>query len=295
MANRKLACDSCSTAGNIETDLHVLMRAATPLDQPRAIGRARISSKMTPAGTRIDGLRQSGALKLLFPRAKGALEAIIINTSGGITGGDDFEIEATAGKGSALTLTTQAAERAYKAQPDQTGHMHTLLTVESGATLHWLPQETILYNEAALHRRLEVDLAQDAQFLMVEPVLFGRHAMGEVLRAATLIDRIDIRRAAQPLYRDGVTLTGDLAATLDRPGIGAGARAMANLVWVAPHASGAIDRARDIIGSTGGASMIQSDTMVVRLLAEDGFTLRRSLVPLLDLMTNHSLPLSWRL
>lgn len=254
-----------------------------------------VSSKQGLAGSVLDGLRQAGALKLLFPRGRRHLECVMVNTAGGITGGDSFEVNASAGAGSHLTLTTQAAERAYKAQPGQIGHLTTHLDAEDGATLHWLPQETILYSDAALARRLRVDLAPSSRFLMVEPVLFGRKAMGERPNSLHFEDRIDIRRGGRPLYRDGVTLTGDVAAQLDRPAIAGGARAMASLVWSAPEAEGALDTIRSLIGPAGGASMVRSDTLVLRLLGEDGFTLRRALLPVLDLITQNTLPLCWRL
>ncbi|WP_227272433.1 urease accessory protein UreD [Roseobacter weihaiensis] len=273
----------------------LLKRAATPLDQPRAIGGAFVSSKCGAAGSAIDGLRQSGALKLLFPRSRRAVEAVLINTAGGITGGDRFDIQAHAGAGSQLTLTTQAAERAYGAQIGQTGKIRARLRADKDSTLRWLPQETILYQDAALCRRLRADLAPSARFLMVEPVLFGRRAMGEDPTRLQFIDRIDVRRDGKPLYRDGTNLIGNAATLLDRPAIGGGARAMASLLWCAPEAGGKLDVVRNIIGKSGGASMLCADVMVARLLAEDGFMLRRSLLPLLDLLTETSLPQSWRL
>lgn len=271
------------------------MRAATPLDQPRAIGRAMVSSKTGARGSVIDGLRQSGALKVLFPHGKQHLEAVLINTAGGITGGDTFTIDATAGAGSTLTLSTQAAERAYGAQDGQTGELTTHLAVDSGARLNWLPQETILFNHSSLRRRLTADLAPDARFLMVEPVLFGRHAMGETLQNALFHDQIKIRRNGKRIYLDGCRLTGNIASQLQRPALAAGARAMASLVWIAPEARGALDATRALIGTAGGASMLRDDMMVVRLLAADGYELRRSLVPLLDRLTQNTLPQSWRL
>lgn len=273
----------------------MLKRAATPLDQPRAMGAVTVSSKCGATGSAIDGLRQSGALKVLFPRNRKAVEAVLINTAGGVTGGDRFEIEAHAGAGSQLTVTTQAAERAYGAHVGQTGKIKTRLSADNDSALRWLPQETILYQDAALCRRLRADLAPTAQFFMVEPVLFGRRAMGEDPTRLQFVDRIDIRRDGRPLYRDGTNLIGNAATQLDRPAIGGGARAMASLLWCAPQAGGKLDVVRNIIGKSGGASMLHPDVMVARLLAEDGFMLRCSLLPLLDLLTETSLPQSWRL
>lgn len=271
------------------------MQSATLRDQPRAIGSASVSSKFLEGRSRIDHLHQAGALKVVFPSKETGVEGILVNTAGGITGGDRFDVSATAGLGSELTLTTQAAERAYRAQPHQIGRLRTRLAVEDDAELRWLPQETILYDGSALMRRLEVDLASRARFLLVEPVIFGRRAMGEVLRGASFRDRIDIRQAGRLIYRDGVILEGDIDARLDRPAIGNGARAMANLVLVGPEAEGALRTARAVLGETGGASLLRPNLLAVRLLASDGFALRSRLVPLLDHLTHHSLPISWRL
>lgn len=271
------------------------MQTPTLQDQPRAIGSAIVTSKKRAESSHIDDLHQAGALKVLFPRSDGALEAILINTAGGITGGDDFTVSASAGTSSELTLTTQAAERAYRAQHAQTGRLTTRLNVEDDARLNWLPQETILYDGCALSRSLEVDIAANARFLMAEPILFGRRAMGEDVQNIEFNDQISIRRAGDIIYRDGVSLIGDAASQLNHPAVAGGARAMASLVFVAPEAEGHIAPLRDLIGPTGGVSLLRPGVLVARLLAEDGFALRKNLVPILDRLTHNQLPKSWRL
>ncbi|WP_299964133.1 urease accessory protein UreD [uncultured Roseobacter sp.] len=271
------------------------MTPATLLDQPRALGTARVESKGRAGRSCIADLHMAGALKLLFPRSSGPLHVVAINSAGGITGGDRFDLTAEAGAESTLVLTTQAAERAYRAQPGQTGKVTTRLSVRAGASLRWLPQETILYECAALSRRLEVDLELDARFLMVEPVIFGRTAMGEEARGLRFRDRIRIHRAGQPIYADGVDLMGDVPAQLDRPAVGDGARAMANLVCVAPEAEAHLGTVRQMAGPLAGASLLGPDILVMRMLARDGFDLRRHLVPILEYLTDNDLPASWRL
>lgn len=263
--------------------------------QPRARGELRLSSKTVSGRSVLDGLRQSGATKALFPTGRPHLEAIVINSAGGITGGDRFRIDAAAGRGSRLTLTTQAAERAYRAQPGETGRLFTRLAVAEGARLDWLPQELIVFQGASLERRLEVDLAPDARFLMVEPMIFGRRAMGERLTDARLSDRIDVRRDGTPLYRDGLALSGDLTETLARASTGGGCGAMASLLYVAPDAEAHLDAVRAALPASGGASLLAPDALVLRLLAHDGFALRRALLPVLDRLTENTLPTSWRL
>ena len=243
----------------------------------------------------LDTLRQSGAFKALFPRPEHGLQAILINTSGGVTGGDRFHVTAHIGTDTHTTLTTQAAERAYRASPGETGHMRSRLTVAENTTLHWLPQELILYNGCALDRRLEIDLAPTARLLMAEPVLFGRTAMGETLTDASFRDRIRITRAGQPLYLDGVSLTGDLAARLARASSGNGAAAMVSLLYVAPDAEAHLAPLRALLPPTGGASLLAPDMLTLRLVAPDGHALRTHLLPALDRLSGGALPTSWRL
>jgi len=212
-----------------------------------------------------------------------------------VTGGDAFDLTARAGADSHLILTTQAAERGYRALEGQTGVIRTHLHADAHSSLFWLPQETILYDGAAVDRWFYADLASSAQFLMVEPVLFGRKAMGEDVRQLWFRDRIDIRRNGRALYRDGLDLDGDIAKLLDRPATGAGARAMASLVWVAPGAETRLEKVRACLMPVGGASMIAPDVMVARVLGADGFELRQHLLPVLDILTQNTLPQCWRL
>lgn len=264
------------------------------LRQPRAQGQVRLSSKARGGRSVIDGLRQQGSMKALFPRPRGAaLDAVLLNTGGGITGGDRFDIAASAGAGTHLTVTTQAAERAYRAQPGEIGRVRNRLVVEPGAALDWLPQETILFDGAALDRRLSADLQGDARLLLVEPVVFGRHAMGEVLRSGRFADRIDIRRDGALVFADRTALTGDIAAHLERPAVAAGAGAMATVLLACPEADRRLDAARETLPSAGGASLIREGLLFARLLAPDGFTLRKHLLPLIASLSITPLPRTW--
>lgn len=261
---------------------------------PRARGTLDLSTKARGPVSAIDRLRTSGCMRALFPRRQDAVEAIVINTSGGLTGGDRLDVNACAGAGSALTLTTQAAERAYRAS-DDTARVVTRLTVEQGGILHWVPQELILFEGARLQRSLRVDLAKDARLLLVEPVIFGRSAMGERLRDVVFRDRIDVWRAGAPLFLDAVSLGGDLDSRLSRTCVGGGAGAMSSLVFVAPEADAHLEPLRRMMPATGGVSLLRPDMLAVRLLAKDGMDLRRSLLPILDRLSRDTLPTSWRL
>lgn len=246
--------------------------------------------------TRLADLRQAGSLKLVFPTARQhGKEAVIVNTAGGVTGGDRIDIAAELQDGSALTLTTQAAERAYLAQTGEVARVNTTITVGRGARLNWLPQELILFDGSALDRRLSIDLGDDARLLMVEPLVFGRAAMGERLSDITFNDRICIRRNGRPLYLDGASFGANVTSHLQRPAIAGGAGAMVSMVYVAPDAAAHLEAIRAMLPDTAGASLLHYDMIVMRLLATDGYEMRRSLIPILDILTENNLPTAWRL
>ncbi len=261
---------------------------------PRARGAVTVSGVSSPRGTEIGALRQAGSLKAMFPRRTGAeLPVVLVNTAGGLTGGDRFDVDLKVGPNAQTSVTTQAAERAYRATKGQRASMISKVYVASGGRLNWLPQETILFDGCAYDRRLRVDLEDDAELLLVEPIVFGRTAMGEVLHDASFSDIIDIRRAGKPLYLDQMRLNGDIAAQMARRGTGNGAGAMACLVYASPDAEAQLDTIRAMLPPTAGASLIQGDLLAMRLLAPDSHLLRQSLIPVLNHLTNNALPRPW--
>ncbi|MDA8585457.1 urease accessory protein UreD [Rhodobacteraceae bacterium] len=261
---------------------------------PRAIGALDVQSKQRGNLSCLEDFRCSGALRALFPRSQSRLEAIMINTSGGLTSGDRLSLKSRAGAGSHLTLTTQAAERAYRAE-GSVAKIVASLQVDADACLHWLPQEMILFDHCALERSMDIDLAPSAQLLFVEPVIFGRSAMGETVETGHFSDRVRISRDGQPLYMDAIRLTGQIRAQLAATAVARGACAMASLVYVAPDAEAQLKPVRGLLPKTAGASLLQPDVLVLRCLAVDGFELRQSLLPVLDRLSQNTLPKSWRL
>lgn len=273
--------------------------AAGPAAPPRAIGRCLVSARRRGDVSVLQDLHQSGSMRVLFPRPASPPTAMLLNTAGGITGGDRFEVSAAAEPGADLTVTTQAAERAYAAMPGPAGRLDTVLRAEAGARLWWLPQETILFDGCALERTATIEIAGDAELLYLEPVVFGRAASGEVLRQGRFHERVRLRRDGRMVYADGIALSGDIAAQMAHPARGAGAGAMATLVLAAPRAEACLAPTREkfaeLSGVSAGASLIEPQIMVVRMLADDSFELRRALLPVLDDLTGGTLPICWRL
>ena len=263
---------------------------------PRTEGSVRLGLVRRGGRTRLERLEQSGAARLKFPRQAGAApcEAVLINTAGGLTGGDNFKVAAALGPGTEATLTTAAAEKIYRAR-DGTAAVSVTLSVAAGARLAWLPQATILYDRAVLERTTRVELGAEASFLGLEIVIFGRAAMGESVRWGSLRDQWRVWRQGRLLFADAVRLEGPIAERLARPALLGGAGATALLLYVAPGAQERIESARAILHTAGAAAGVSAfnGLLLARAVAADGRTLQAQLTPLLQALHGRPLPRIW--
>src|SRR4030095_6819233 len=124
----------------------------------RANGLCRIVVRGSERGNEIVDVFQRSPLKVIFPRMGTDLkEAVLINTAGGIAGGDQLTCDVTAVANAAIAVTSQTAERVYRAL-DEPARVLTKLKVTDGARLAWLPQETIIFNWARLQRETEIEI-----------------------------------------------------------------------------------------------------------------------------------------
>ncbi|NBB14377.1 urease accessory protein UreD [Caulobacter sp. SLTY] len=252
--------------------------AAPQAAAQRAAGRARLAVQRDGEISRLSRLYQEGAAKLRLPRSRsGVVEAVMINSAGGMTGGDRFDWAVEARDGAHAVLTTQACERIYRASAD-VARVDVRLALGEVARIDWLPQETILFEGSALSRRIEADLAPGARLLACEAVILGRHAMGERFTRGLFQDRWRIRREGRLTFADDLTLAGDIPALTAPSALLAGAGAFATLLLVGGDAEARIDAVRAAIGDLGGASAFDGK-LVARLAAPDGLSLRRALVP----------------
>ena len=188
----------------------------------RAVGSVAFDVALVDGVTRRRQLHESGSLRVRFPSPEAqGLSAVFVNTAGGIAGGDRFDIHIAAGEGSRLTVTTAAAEKIYRAQ-GPAAQFNIALKAAAGSHLAWLPQETILFDQARVSRRIDIDLAETASLLLCEIVVFGRAAMGETMLKGSFIDRWRLRRGGRLVFAETVRLDGDIAAKLACPAVAKG-------------------------------------------------------------------------
>lgn len=223
-------------------------------------------------------------------------EIVFLNTSGGLTSGDRLDYGVTIGPGCHATATTQTAERAYRADgPPARASVH--LKLAQGASLDWLPQETILFDNAALHRETRVELADSTRFLGIETIVLGRVAMGETINRLNFRDRRLILRQNQPMLIDPFRLDDAALDHTNSTALLAGARAFATLILVDDDTEGAVRAIRAELTETdvtGAASACQG-RMVVRCQATDAWPLRRQMIRLIRRLRPGPLPRVWQL
>ena len=255
-----------------------------PLPAPprleRARGAAQIGFARRGAETMVCDLFQSGCARVRLPwREPGRLrEAVLINTAGGLTDGDRLRNTATWRQGARAVVTSQAAERIYRSR-QAPARIESDLTVGPMAMALWLPQETILFDGASLARKTEVEIDPSSRLIACESVIFGRTAMGETVRAGAIVESWRLRVGGRLVFADSFRLSGDIAAMLDRPAVGGGARALATVIYAGPDASERIGLLRAVVidpGCVRVASSCLGPVVVTRVLADTGQAARRA-------------------
>lgn len=263
-----------------------------PIRMQRSHGAARVV--MGPRGL-ID-LAQSGSAKAMLPRVtEGPPQIVFLNTSGGLASDDRLSFAVDLRAGTQAQATTQTAERAYRATGGP-ARAQVTLGVGAGGWLDWLPQETILYDNARLDRDTSVDLAADAGCLLLETLILGRLAMGERPANLFLRDRRVVRRAGRVIHHDALALDDATMPRLTGPALLGGACAMATLVLIAPDAPHLLAAARAVLDQPGvtGAASAPPGRLIVRLLAADDWRLRRQITRLLGVLRPGPIPRIWQ-
>ncbi|MGY6696150.1 MAG: urease accessory protein UreD [Roseinatronobacter sp.] len=256
----------------------------------RSTGMAGARFALASGRTQLKDLYQSGSAKAIILDGR---EAVFLNTSGGLTGGDTLEYSLSIGPDADVSATTQTAERIYRSTSGA-AQMNVTMHVAAGAHLDWLPQETILFDKAHARRKTEISLAPGASCLMAETLILGRAAMGETVNTLDFRDARVITRAGRPVHFEALKLN-TLRLRAKKAGLN-GARALATVVLVAPNAERLLGVVRHaLVGqSVRAAASTTAGRLIVRFLAKDGMPLRKLLIEILTLLRGSPLPRVWQ-
>ena len=187
------------------------VRGGTPSDNDlqRAEGFGRALLSGSEKGSRIVDIFQRSPIRIMFPGAGGGAveEAVLVNTAGGIAGGDRLECGVTALANASIAVTSQAAEKVYRAL-NEPARIATKLKACEAAKLAWLPQETIVFNWGRLSRETEIEVSSGAELLALEWLVLGRAAHGEEMVGGHIADSWRVKKDGRLIWADSFRATG---------------------------------------------------------------------------------------
>ena len=263
-----------------------MLDASKSVTHQRARGRVLVGFE--GANNRLVDLHQSGSLKALLPRNHAPVpDVVLVNTAGGLTGGDDYAVSAYVRDGAEAVIATQTAERVYKASAD-VASMSVSLTLSGASTLSWMPQETILFDNSAIARNINVDMDAESRLLIVEPIVFGRRAMGEDLTSVSFSDQWRIRVDGRLTHAEATRIEGEVS---DYRGLGClgDAVASATILYIGPDAQARLPLARNL----GLTASSWEGRLVVRFLDSDARHMRAKMIEFLTLFRGTEMPRVW--
>ena len=265
----------------------------------RTTGRCVIKTKAEGHSTEIDVLRQEGAFKakrpISEPSMNGFMESILINTSGGLTGGDKMSFRFDAGENTKNTITTQAYEKYYKSLGDDC-KVHNELRIEHGANLRWLPQETILFDRSHVRRSTHIHMAANSNLLFAETVILGRQAQNERYAEGKFSDSWRVMVGNKLVHRESISLQPGNVQQLQNKAILNGAAVYSTVMAVGELYLAQADRLRaamaesDLIGGVSVWRVNGVAKLVIRLIAQNGYDMRKLLIPILTLLCRGAPP-----
>jgi urease accessory protein len=249
-------------------------------DLQRADGCCRILLSGSENGTRIEDVFERFPIRVMFPRNGrcGTEEAVLINVAGGIAGGDRLECSVSALPGTSIAVTSQAAEKVYRAL-NEPARVTTRLKVRESTRLAWLPQETIIFNWARLHRTTEIELSSGSELLALEWLVLGRAAHGEIVVGGSITESWRVKKDGRLIWADSFRVSDETFSHLNRKALLSDCNAIATLIYFGPHLDRRLEFLREIMRSLGCncAVTLAGGLIVARFAARDSSDLKLAL------------------
>ena len=257
--------------------------------------RANGQIKFGLNGSRVTRLYQSGSSKILLPKTYGAMrEAVLLNTAGGITGGDivDISIEASDCR---LVATSQTAERLYKSSMHP-ARISIDLNLDKAATLHWLPQETIIFQGAAADRTINLNMSADSSCLIVETIILGRQAMGEKIEKCYFTDNWRLYKEGILFHAESLRIGDDVEALMNSNAGINGSRMISTIICVGANTEYLKPIIEKNLASENSmcAATYLNEKLIVRLVSNYSAGGRTDLNKILCALRGHPMPRVWQ-
>jgi len=262
-----------------------MVRAPRDKDLQRSKGCGRLVLAGSAQGTRIVDIFQRSPIRIMFPGLRGAPveEAVAVNTSGGIAGGDRLEFSVTVLANAAVTVTSQAAERVYRALSEP-ALIDTRLKVEGAAKLAWLPQETIVFNGGRMRRNMEIEISAGAELLALEWLVLGRAAHDEEIVRGYIADGWQVKIDGRLIWADRFRVSDDVFPRTRSRALLADFKAIGTLIYFGPDAEARVQWMRELASELQChcVTTVVSGLVITRLAARAAAELKASLREILS-------------
>jgi urease accessory protein len=202
----------------------------------------------------------------------------LLHPPGGVVGGDQLTIVIDVARDAQALITTPASTKFYRSKGALSVQGQSL-RVAGGATLEWLPQETILFAGCQAALTTQISLAPDARFIGWEVLCLGRPAAEERFDEGVCQQRFEVWREDLPLWIERAKLEGGsslLSAAWGLRGytvLGTLVAIPANEAIVAAVREGITVRDGELFSAT-----LIDQALVCRYLGSQGEAARRCLV-----------------
>lgn len=263
----------------------------------KSSGRLELELVRTGETSRVGRDFQSGCLRVrsLRPTPDGVPTVAMINTAGGLTGGDELNQIVRWHSHTHACVTTPAAEKIYRSAGGR-ALIVTRLQIADEAHAEWLPQETILFDGGRIERNLEIELEGTATIVACDGVVFGRLARDEILGPGYFSDTLKVWRDGRMILFDRTRVDGPIHAWLDGKSTGRGNRAAGMVLVSCARPEALLVKIRTNLADLAclsGASLVRG-LIHVRLLARDDIELRAALAGIVTLaLDGRPVPRNW--
>jgi urease accessory protein len=228
-----------------------------------ALGFARRGERTVLASRRHDG--PLVVQKALHPEGPGVCHAIVVHPPAGIAGGDRLSLHADVAERAHVLLTTPGAAKWYRSS-GAPAQQSIAFDVHAGATLEWLPQESIVYDGAVAALGTHARLRGSGAFLGWELVCLGRTASGERFTHGSLALATTVERDGRPLWIERGTIDAGALLAASSAGL-AGCAVFGTFVATVRADRSMLDRLRALAPRAGeGAVTALPEVALVRYL-----------------------------
>ncbi len=218
-------------------------------------------------------------LQSLYPEGDAICHNVLVHPPGGVAGGDDLDIAVNVKEGAHALITTPGATRFYKTSGD-VAIQRTIVKIEDGARLEWLPLENIAYSGCLATNRLQLQLAPKAEMIGWDITALGLPAAQQPFERGAFTQHVELLSPAgthSPWLERGCIAAEDTRLLQSPIGLN-GHTCLATLFFIAgcaistPAKELFLSKSREIsaahsLSATCGTTSPHTQVIVLRVLA----------------------------